>query len=185
MDKQAIRQEALKCRNNIDLSDESSDDVCKLFKENFDLSGGKNIALYWPMGRELTTFPIMDEISDFLLPVILEDSRKLKFARFQGEDRLEESRYGVYQPVIDEKTEFLEPDIVVVPMLAFDRKGYRLGYGGGYYDCTIRDLRKRKKCLEIVGIAYSKQACLFLLPKEEHDEKMDYIITPKEIISFK
>ncbi len=185
MDKQAIRQEALKCRDNINLFDESPDDVCKLFKENFDLSSNKNIALYWPMGRELTTFPIMDEVNDFLLPVISKNSRKLRFARFQGENRLEKSKHGVYQPVIDEKTEFLEPDIVIVPMLAFDRKGYRLGYGGGYYDCTIKDLRKRKKDLEIVGIAYSQQACLFPLPKEEHDEKMDYIITPKEIISFK
>ena len=74
----------------------------------------------------------------------------------------------------------LEPDIFIVPMLSFDRRGYRLGQGGGYYDATLSAYRK-KKSVQAIGIGYAAQAVLFTLPVELHDQKMDWILTPKTI----
>ena len=65
-----------------------------------------------------------------------------------------------------------------MPLLAFDRRGHRLGYGEGYYDATLADLRARKKVIA-VGLAYAQQAILFNLPAEDHDQPLDWIITPQ------
>lgn len=73
------------------------------------------------------------------------------------------------------------PRILCIPCLAFNRKGYRLGYGGGYYDRTIQDLQKKGEVIT-VGIAYSSQE-VEDLPLEEHDEKLDFIVTENEVIT--
>ena len=70
-----------------------------------------------------------------------------------------------------------------MPMLAFDRPGNRLGHGGGYYDTTLRALREKKK-ITAVGVAYAQQAVLFSLPVEDHDEKLDWIITEQNTHRF-
>ena len=78
------------------------------------------------------------------------------------------------------------PQILVVPLLSFDREFYRLGYGGGYYDKSIIDLRKyfkkEKKFFITIGIAYSIQEEK-KIPREKHDISMDYIITENEVLS--
>ena len=87
------------------------------------------------------------------------------------------------EPVVHEGTQWLEPDVVIVPLLAFDRRGYRLGQGGGYYDATLADLRAKKNIIA-VGLAYAQQACLFNLPVEEHDQKLDWVVTPQGAQEF-
>ena len=83
-----------------------------------------------------------------------------------------------------QSNEAVEPDILIVPMLAFDRKGIRLGQGGGYYDATLETLRN-KKTIQAIGVAYASQAVLFTLPAEAHDQKMDYILTPQGITDYR
>ena len=78
----------------------------------------------------------------------------------------------------------LLPDILLIPFLSFDRYGYRLGQGGGYYDATLAHLREEKDILAI-GMGYAQQAVLFKLPAEDHDQKMDMVITPQNVHDFR
>ena len=72
------------------------------------------------------------------------------------------------------------PDVLLVPMLAFDRAGYRLGYGGGFYDRTLEKIRAMKK-ITAVGVAYGEQQ-VESIPRDEHDQPLDMIITDEGII---
>lgn len=144
----------------------------------------KIVASYWSSGREFDPAPLTEHIADegliCALPVIMDDSRILRFAQWTPETKMEKGAYDILQPV---KKVWVEPDIMLVPLLAFDRKGYRLGQGGGYYDATIRHYRSRKDILAI-GVAYAEQAVLFDLPRESHDEKLDMVITPQGVHRF-
>ena len=74
----------------------------------------------------------------------------------------------------------VQPDVLLVPLLAFDRAGFRLGYGGGFYDATLAALRAKKPILAI-GVAYAGQE-LASVPHDGHDAKLDYVMTEKELI---
>ena len=184
MTKATLREEAIRFRNTIDPSSEDTEEFITEFLECLKPQPGQVVALYWPKGREFDTGPLIDQLLKqgitCGLPVIQKDSKKLRFAKWDESMPLAPGLFDVMQPVVDDKTIWLDPDIVVVPMLAFDRHGYRLGYGGGYYDTTLEALRARKT-IQAVGIGYSAQAVLFNLPSEPHDQKMDWIITPHKV----
>ncbi len=131
--------------------------------------------------------PVIDEClargAKVCLHVIEQNKRVLKFAAWCDGIALEKGAFGVLQPALSDETEWLVPDVVIVPLLAFDRRGYRLGYGGGYYDSTLAAIKEDKDILS-VGVAYGKQACLFNLPTEEHDLKMDFIVTEQDVHKF-
>ena len=84
---------------------------------------------------------------------------------------------GLQEPF--DNREILQPDILLVPLLAFDENLYRLGYGGGYYDRAISSLRKMQKIITI-GIGFDEQK-MDNIPIEPHDEKLDYILTEKKL----
>lgn len=188
LNKDEMRREAMRHRERIDPVTEDPDEACEIFFLNIKPQPAQSVGLYVPMGRELDVLPLLEKLLEkghvCALPVIQKDSRELKFARWQEDEPLEEGPYKVMQPQITDKTEWVEPDIVVVPLLAFDRRGYRLGYGGGYYDATLAALRAKKDILA-VGWAYAQQAVLFNLPKEDHDEQLDWVITPQNAQRFK
>lgn len=187
LSKDSIRHEALLHRDRIDPREESAEDACENFLNSIKPEPGQTIALYWPKGREFDTIPLLHELLTrgltCALPVIEKGSRILKFAAWKEGDPLAEGPFGVMQPVVDEKTVWIDPDIFVIPYLAFDRHGHRLGYGGGYYDATLKHYREKKKILS-VGYGYGQQAVLFNLPTEGHDEKLDWIITPQKVMRF-
>lgn len=178
--KDDLREHAKRARSLLSLSVADESQFCRYFFESINVSEGDVIAFYWPKGRELDTHLLMDQCSNLgahiVLPVIEKNSKILKFVSWGADTEMEVGSYGILQPKICDNTSFIDPDIIIVPFLAFDRRGYRLGYGGGYYDATISDLRKRKDLL-CVGVGFSKQACLFNLPHEDHDVRMDWIIT--------
>lgn len=82
--------------------------------------------------------------------------------------------WGIAEP-LDDKPE-VDPDVVLVPLLAFDARGHRLGYGGGFYDRTLNRLRKSKRIVA-VGLAYDEQR-VDEVPVESYDEKLDWVLTP-------
>ncbi len=199
MSKKSLREEALRFRNTIDPSSEDVDQVVSEFFECLKPQAGQVVALYWPKGREFDTGPLIEALLKqeitCALPVIPqtqpspdggegstagEETKIMKFARWDETISLVKGPFDIMQPEVNGKTQWLDPDIVVAPMLAFDRQGHRLGYGGGYYDATLAALRARKP-VQAVGIAYSAQAVLFNLPAEPHDQKMDWIITPHKV----
>jgi len=184
LSKETMRQEALRHRDRIDPASEPLENATALFLENLKPQTGQAVSVYWPLGREFDPGGITEALLGMgvtcLLPVIVPGSRLLKFAKWRDGDALVPGPMGIMQPA---GAEFMEPDIVIVPMLAFDRRGYRLGYGGGYYDATLHDLRARK-AVTAVGVAYGQQAVLFGLPTDSHDEKLDWVITPQKALCF-
>ena len=178
--KEVLRAEAKRARGLLSLSSGESEALATNFFDSIMPKKKSIIAAYWPKGRELDTHHLIDEClkrgHKVALPVIQKDSRILKFARYKNDKDLVLGQYDICHPEINWKTKWLNPDIFIVPLLAFDRRGSRLGYGGGYYDATLEDSRKNKDVLA-VGIGYAQQACLFNLPKEDHDIRMDWIIT--------
>lgn len=186
--KDSLRAEAKRARGLLSLDSRQQDDLCKHVFDNIQLDENTDVAAYWSKDRELDTHVLIDECLSrgckVSLPVIEKNNRILKFANYDHNTDLISGEFDVLHPVIDKDTVFSNPDILFVPLLAFDRKGYRLGYGGGYYDATIAQSRNKKDTIA-VGIGYAQQSCLFNLPVEAHDIKMDWIITEKSAQCFK
>ncbi|MCB9991832.1 MAG: 5-formyltetrahydrofolate cyclo-ligase [Rhodospirillales bacterium] len=168
-------------------NNEDPDEACALFFDAVKPQPEQIVSLYWPKDSEFDPGAILERLLKegyaCALPVIIPDERELKFALWAEDDPLESGPYDILQPANNENTKWVEPDIVIVPLLAFDRKGYRLGYGGGYYDTTLEVLRKKKDVLA-VGVGYAQQAVIFNLPVEDHDQKLDWIITPQKARYF-
>ena len=185
--KQDIREQAKKYRRSIRPNIDDAEKACALFFENCAPQKDQIIALYWPMKDEFSTQLILEKLLEegytCCLPITSKEERPLKFAKWTKDDPLREGAFKVHEPVVTDQTEWLEPDIVIVPLIAFDRRGHRLGYGAGHYDATLEKLRE-KKDVKAVGVAFSEQLVLFPLPAEEHDQPLDLVITPEKVYSF-
>jgi 5-formyltetrahydrofolate cyclo-ligase len=145
------------------------------------------VAGYWASHGELPLNLVIPPLAargqQFLLPVIGKGQR-LRFAPWQSGDDVQPNRYGIPEPV--EPGELLEPfqlDLVLVPLLGFDRRGHRLGHGGGYYDRSFAFLKDQGRPTEplLVGIAYAFQE-LPQIEAEKWDVALDFIATERELI---
>ena len=118
------------------------------------------------------------------MPVIDTNTNSIIFKKWKRKDKLMKGPLGNLEPSRNQKS--ILPQILVVPMLSFDRELYRLGYGSGYYDKSINILKnhfkKEKKFFITIGLAYSIQEEK-KIPRENHDIKLDYIITENEVLS--
>ena len=109
------------------------------------------------------------------LPVVVSMEKPLVFRQWRPGEETEPGKWGI--PVPLESVRTVEPDVLLVPLLAFDDAGYRLGYGGGFYDRTISELRARKE-ITTIGVAYSAQQ-ITKVPRDHFDQKLDWILTEK------
>ena len=139
-----------------------------------------SIGIYHPINSEISPLKLIKICKDLSieisLPVIDQKTKELIFSKFDEEMSLKKNKYGIFEPT---QLSQINPDIIFVPMLGFDKNLNRLGYGKGYYDRTISKVRKLKKIF-VIGLAYDNQMVMNL-PIENHDEKMDIIITDKNI----
>jgi 5-formyltetrahydrofolate cyclo-ligase len=108
------------------------------------------------------------------LPVMQGRDKPLLMRAWSPGDVMAPAAWGIAEPLDDKPT--VEPDVVLVPLLAFDEYGHRLGYGGGFYDRTLKRLRKLKPIVAI-GLAYDEQK-VDAVPVESYDEKLDWVLTP-------
>lgn len=141
------------------------------------LAGHRGVPLsgYIPIRTEIDPLPAMAEAAahgSVGVPVITGAGQPLKFARWEPDMSLVEGAFGVCIP---ENPLFFEPEIVIVPLVAFDARGGRLGYGGGFYDRTLAQLRARRATLA-VGFAYAAQEAA-QLPLEPTDQALDLVVT--------
>ena len=111
------------------------------------------------------------------MPVIAGKARPLRFARWEPGAELRDGPFGARIPVREEP---VEPEILIVPLVAFDLRGNRLGYGGGFYDRTLARLRARRATLAI-GFAYDAQEAEDL-PLEPTDERLDMVVTESRVL---
>jgi 5-formyltetrahydrofolate cyclo-ligase len=148
----------------------------------------KEIGLYYPIFNEISPLVFIKYFKDnnitTALPVVDSNSHSMAFKQWFKKEKLQKSHIGTYEPLRTNKTIF--PQIIVVPMLMFDRNLNRLGYGAGYYDKSISTLKryfdKKQKNFITIGLAYSEQETKSI-PYESHDQKLDFIVTEKEILS--
>lgn len=143
---------------------------------------GVPLAGYMAMRTEIDPTPAMEEAAahgPVGVPVTQSAGLPLKFSRWEPGIALKNGPFGAKIP---EKEDFFEPEILIVPLVAFDRGGGRLGYGGGFYDRTLQLLRSRRPTLAI-GFAYGAQEAA-TLPLEPTDQPLDMIVTERGVITM-
>ena len=140
----------------------------------------KNIGGYFPVNFEVDDLELLKNFEKnkfkISLPVIKKNF-EMDFYKWKFSEPLKINQYGIPEP---EKKFLVYPDILLVPLVAFDKKLNRLGYGGGYYDRLIAKLSKKKKIIKI-GLALSIQK-INNVPTNKYDQKLDHIITNKYIL---
>jgi len=140
----------------------------------------KNVGGYYPSNYEIDDLEILNflEKKNFtvLLPTIKRDNQ-MNFYKWSINDPLKINKFGIPEPV---SSKIFYPDILLVPLVAYDRSLNRLGYGGGFYDRYIEKIEKIKKVIKI-GLAFSFQK-ISSIPTDQYDKRLDFIITEKEIL---
>ncbi len=123
----------------------------------------------WPLLRRLAGSGVA-----LALPVVQGKGLPLLFRAWKPGDSMERGVWNIPQPKADKPE--VEPDILLVPLLAFDRRGWRLGYGGGFYDRTLALLRARKT-VTAIGLGYDQQQ-VDAVPHLPYDQRLDWVLTP-------
>ncbi|MGR3813851.1 MAG: 5-formyltetrahydrofolate cyclo-ligase [Cognatishimia activa] len=143
---------------------------------------GVPLAGYMPIRTEINPIPAMAEAAahgPVGVPVIQAAGQPLKFSRWEPEGELKDGPFGAKVPVVDD---YFEPEILIVPLVGFDARGGRLGYGGGFYDRTLELLRSKRATLAI-GFAFDAQEAEDL-PLEPTDQPLDLMVTETGIREF-
>ena len=140
-----------------------------------------NISLYYPSNYEVNILKILDidffKNFKFSLPII-KKNREMQFCRWRKGDILQINKFGIPEPKIFKK---INPEVILVPLLAFDKNKNRIGYGKGFYDKYLSRFLKVNKKIITVGVAFSFQK-YHKLPVNNYDRKLDFIITEKGLI---
>jgi 5-formyltetrahydrofolate cyclo-ligase len=140
---------------------------------------------FMPLKSEINPLPLMRRLAaqgaQLALPVVAGKGKPLIMRAWAFGAPLASGVWGIREPKPDAPE--VDPDILLVPLLAFDRAGHRLGYGAGYYDMTITALRARKP-VTAVGIAYAAQE-VSTVPVTPRDARLDLVLTEREVIDFR
>jgi 5-formyltetrahydrofolate cyclo-ligase len=141
---------------------------------------GMTVSAYWPMRGEPDLRPLIERIAArggrSALPVVVQRGRPLAFHGWAPGERLERGFWNIPVPAGGEPIEI--PDVVIAPVVAYDNGCYRLGYGGGYFDRTLAQMRERPR---VLGVGYAEAAVPTIFP-QWHDVPMDAIVTELGVI---
>lgn len=175
------RQHARRVRASISLQNAASELVNHWPNRAYN---GKSVAGFWPIKDEIDPRLLMHTLHDkgniIALPAITEKDHPLEFRQWTPSIQLVEGPFNTLEPSIEEPV--IIPDVIFVPLLAFNSKGDRLGYGGGFYDRTLAQLRQMKDIFAC-GIAFSGQETESI-PTNEFDQPLDGILTERYFITF-
>jgi 5-formyltetrahydrofolate cyclo-ligase len=143
---------------------------------------GAIVSGFMPMKSEINPLPLLKRLAadgaKLALPVVAGRGKPLIMRAWEYGAPLDTGVWGIRQPNVDAPE--LDPDILIVPLAAFDRTGHRIGYGAGYYDMTINRLRGLKP-VTAIGIAFAAQE-IPKVPATERDARLDLVLTEREII---
>ena len=149
------------------------------------ISPDVTVSGFMPLKSEINPLPLMEKLAEqgarLALPVVAGRGKPLIMRQWAWGEPLVSGVWGIREPKPDAPE--VEPDIVLVPLLAFDRTGHRIGYGAGYYDMTIIGLRA-KKPLTAIGMAFAAQE-IAAVPATPRDARLDLVLTEKEVIDLR
>jgi 5-formyltetrahydrofolate cyclo-ligase len=149
------------------------------------IAPGTIVSAFMPLKSEINPLPLMQKLSEqgaqLALPAIGGRGKPLSMRAWQFGGPLDRGQWGIREPTKDAPE--VDPDILLVPLLAFDRRGFRIGYGAGYYDMTIHRLRGLK-AVTAVGIAFAAQE-VPEIPTTPRDERLDLVLTEREVIDLR
>jgi 5-formyltetrahydrofolate cyclo-ligase len=178
--KSILRKKILKVREKFNTKDiqVNYNQITKILKKEKIIN--KIIGGYYPVNFEIDDLALLRKFKknkfNICLPVIKKNFQ-MDFYPWTFSEPLKINRYGIPEPEIKN---IVYPDVLLIPLLAFDKSLNRLGYGGGYYDRLIKKLSKKKNIIKI-GLAFSIQE-IDKVPINKYDQKLDYIVTNKNII---
>ncbi len=145
---------------------------------------GLIVSGFMPMKTEINPLPLLRKLAEagaqLALPCIDARGKPLIMRAYKFGDPFKSGQWGIREPMPEAPE--VKPDFLLVPLACFDRAGQRIGYGAGYYDRTIANLRAVKS-ITTIGIAFAVQE-IPRVPATEHDERLDFVLTEKEIIAF-
>jgi 5-formyltetrahydrofolate cyclo-ligase len=151
----------------------------------FEIAPGMIVSGYSPIRGEIDPAPLMRKLAEqgvkLALPAVLARGKSLAFRAWSPDDRLMLGPLGILEP--SPAAAEAVPDIMLVPLAAFDPLGHRIGYGAGHYDYTLAHLRKMK-AITAVGIGFSAQQ-IKAVPALPHDVALDYVLTEKKVFDFR
>jgi 5-formyltetrahydrofolate cyclo-ligase len=137
---------------------------------------------FWPIRSEINPLPLLRRFAAagarLALPTIVQRGQPLRFRGFAFGEELARGQWGIREPKPDAPE--LDPDVLLVPLAAFDRRGHRIGYGAGYYDLTLKALRAVKS-ITAIGLAFALQE-IDAIPALPHDARLDLVLTEREVI---
>jgi 5-formyltetrahydrofolate cyclo-ligase len=151
----------------------------------FELAQNTIVAGYSPIRSEIDPIPLMRRLAGhgarLALPVIAARDAPLRFRSWSIHDKLRRGSLGIAEPMPE--AEELVPDVLLVPLAAFDRAGHRIGYGAGHYDRTLERLRALK-AIRAIGLAFAAQE-IAAVPALSHDVVLDYVLTETRSFDFR
>ena len=149
------------------------------------IAPGTVVSGFMPLKSEINPLPLMQKLSAagarLALPRIVGRGSPLSMRLWEFGAALDRGQWGIREPKADAPE--VDPDVLLVPLLAFDRAGYRIGYGAGYYDKTIKRLREVKP-VTAIGIAFAAQE-VPKVPTTPRDERLDLVLTEREAIDVR
>ena len=150
-----------------------------------EVTPGTVVSGFSPLKSEISPLPLLRRLADagasLALPVVIGRGQPLVMRAWSFGAPLVSGVWGIREPAADAPE--LNPDILIVPLLAFDRRGHRIGYGAGYYDMTIARLRAMKP-VTAIGIAFGSQE-IAAVPATPRDARLDLVLTERETIDFR
>lgn len=185
-DKRILRGTMLAWRGTLADDDRraAADGLLATFKRERPFDRAAVVSGFWPIKEEIDVRPLLIELFNrgcqLALPVVTGKGQRLLFRAWRPGDSLEAGVFGTLQP--STRRETVEPEALLVPLLACDQDGWRLGYGGGFYDRTLTALRTQGK-VTAVGVGFDGQ----LIPAVPHgpqDQRLDWLLTDQRACAF-
>ena len=193
MDKAEIRRQILQQRNKLDRNQLNaySKNLSIQIKAHHLFKTAQNIASYLPFGKEISTVPIHRELTKYnkhlFVPKIIKGQlNQMLFCEINSDTRYKHNQFGIKEPDNNNNLKHAKQmDLILLPLVAFDKNGNRLGMGGGYYDRALSFRRNRKVWRKpvLLGLAYDFQQ-VNALPKQTWDIPLDGIVTNSQFLLF-
>lgn len=178
---QEIRQRLRKRRREIspEIQDICANHLLEQFLLYFSLKKFQQIAAYFAFEGEINPALIVEHLwsmqKKVYMPVLNDNSKTMQFAKYQKNTVLKPNRFGIPEPLTDERLSAQSLDLILLPLVAFDKKGNRLGMGAGFYDATLKLLKSKPR---LIGLGYDFQ-CVDHITNKESDVMLDGILTEK------